>query len=147
MLDYHTRTPINTFVGPAAAKKFADRGITVLAHLRTLSMADWWRIARADFNALARGAAIASVRPKGGEPIEQLLRHSLRNKLIFGLAQLGNDLAEAISAFLAAEGVTSLLLVSALNRRDLLEIPGMEPGYVDFLVNHLKSQNVRLAQR
>ncbi len=147
MVNYHARTPLTTFVGPAAATKFAKRGATMLGQLQTLWMADWWRIAQDDFNALARGAALAGVQPRGGAPIELLLRRSTRQNLIAGLLRERTPATEIIAACLTAVGITSLLLVSALNRRDLLEIQGMEPEYVEVLVSYLADQNARLAQR
>jgi hypothetical protein len=147
MAGYTAMTPIATFVNSRAAAEFEVRGVCTLGELQSWHIAAWWRIARSDFNALARGAAQAGVRPRGDAPIEQLLHRPTRSNLVLGLRKLRTDQAEAVAVFLTAEDVTSLLLVSALTRRDLSEISGMESKHVRFLVTYLEGQNVYLAQR
>lgn len=148
MPKYTARSPIALFVRPEAVAAFAELGVRTLGSLATLPLATWWRIARADFNALARGAALASVQPKGGAQIELLLQRSTRNNLTDGLRRLGTPQAMTIAELLLREGITSLTLVSALSPRELRDyVPGMNPEYVRLLARFVASQNAQLARR
>jgi len=147
MSNYNARTAVKDVVLPIAAAALATRGVDTLGKLQTLTLAEWWRLTRADFTRLAKAAALAGIQPRGGASVELLLDQKIRNNLIFGLAKLQTDDGEAISAFLTVEGVTSLMLASVLTRNDFRSIPGMEePGRVDFLVDYLARCGARVAR-
>lgn len=128
---------------PYMVSRLQLRGVRTLGDLRHLKLAEWWRLGRAFFYTLARKAIAADVMPHGmndAEEVYRILRHSFSG-------MLNRAGQEHLASVLAGAGVTSLVLVTRLTKRDLLDINGVEPADVQIVINVLGRRNLRLAQR
>lgn len=124
-----------------AVGEFMRYNVRTLADLRHLPLAEWWRIARGNLHAVVRAAIEASVRPRDAslQDLSAVLTTSLT-------ASLGRRGFPEIASILRGHGITSLLLVARLTRRDVLSLRGIDLDELDIIVSHLGRHGIRLTK-